>query len=474
MNIVLGTSPVMGSLDSVGFVPPLGLMYLAGNVRSLPGVNVRIVDGLSEGLTLEQATDKVVDLSPDIFGLTVWSTTIGRGLKLLRAVKAALPETLTILGGPHATLFDGLLLREVSELDMLFRGEGEHGFRELCQRLAAGQDIAGIPGLSFRSNGRVVRGEPQTIDDLDSLPLPARDVLKYDGYFTNWGGWHIPDFAKSATLLTSRGCPYHCTFCARLTPELGKWRPRSTENVFEELRQLSEEGCRTVYVVDENFTVDIARLRQLCEMLLKNNLGLEFLFEGALHHIDDSTLKLMHKAGFRAVIVGVESGSDAQLKRFNKPARSEEMAAGIRRAKKAHMIVGGFFIVGGPGETDEDAEASLKFLREVRPHVADNTILHVYPGSPLWRKLNSSNEPATLEAAQSRMGYEYPGQVPKETVDRRVKDFRETFGKTWLDWRRIFEVFDLVLHNPTVRSILKVALRRPGILLQMVRHPKSQ
>lgn len=469
MRIMLGTSPAEDSVATVGGQPPMGVLYVAASVSQLPQVEVRMLDGLAEGLTQEQATERVIDYSPDILGISVLSSTFQRGLRLLRRVKAARPGTLTALGGPHATLFDRLLLREAPEVDMIFRGEGERSFAEFCRRLLRQEDTAGVPGLSYRSKGHIIRGKAQGIHHLDSLPFPARNVLKYDGYFQRFLGWPVPLSHRTTSLLSSRGCPNHCTFCSRHIPGMGKFRVRSAENVFQELVQISAEGYDMVWFLDDNFTADVARVHKLCRMILDHKLGLRFGFGGTLHQLSESTLKLMKRAGFELVFVGVESGCDAQLKRFNKASGSLQMEEGVARAKRAHIFVVANFITGGPGETRADAEATEKFVRRTRPHFAETGILKVYPGSPLWRKMTGTGEPATLEGSSPRWVYEFPGQTDKETLQKRERSFRRSFARTWLHWRRPIDLFNLVLHSRTSRSALAALFRRPGRLFSTIR-----
>ena len=218
MNIVLATPPADGAPPKV--LPPMGLLYIAASLHNIPGLNVYLVDGLAEGLTSEEATKRILDLSPDVLGLSLFSTTIERGVRLLRKTKPASPDTLTVVGGIHATLFDSLLLKEVPEIDVVFRGEAEHSFPEMCRRITHAESIEGIPGFSYRSSGEVVRGDPQIIEDLDALPFPSVGSVSYDGYFTEWTEWTIPKVPKCATVLTSRGCPNHCTFCSNAQSEI--------------------------------------------------------------------------------------------------------------------------------------------------------------------------------------------------------------------------------------------------------------
>ena len=355
MKIVLATPPADGSKGR-GMPPPLGLIYVATAAQKTLGEKITIVDAYSEGLYAEEAADRVLAHQPDIFGLSVMSTNINRGLKLLKMVKQGRPAVTTVLGGQHGTLFDRLLLGEVPETDLVLRGEGEESFPRLCQTLQGNRSIAGLPGLSYRHQGKIVQGQPQVIQDLDALPFPDRTIPDYQGYYAQWGHWQTGIGVPVTSILSSRGCPGHCTFCTRIPKELSRWRPRSPENVLQELRQLSRDGYQMVVFTDENLTVSTSRMDHLCRLLIQANLKMRFAFEGFVEHLPDSTLGLMRQAGFDLFFMGVETGSDPQRRRYHKPGSAAAVARGIQRAKKHHFLVYTWLMIGGPGETQADLE----------------------------------------------------------------------------------------------------------------------
>ena len=228
MQIVLATPPADGDTWGIGSFPTLGLAYLASSVTSIPGMNVTVVDGLAEGLDLAEATERVLSVNPDMLGVTVTSMTIERGLKLIKSVKECRPDVVTIVGGHHATVFDSLLLNEVRELDFVLRGEGEESFPELCARLTRSEDVSGVKGLSYRADGKVIRGVPQAVSDLDSIAFPDREVFTYKGYGTQWGGLFHPTGLF-------RGTSHHGDF---------PWMPVSVHFLREDLTPVGPISCQ--------------------------------------------------------------------------------------------------------------------------------------------------------------------------------------------------------------------------------------
>lgn len=468
MKIVLATAPRVNEPWNSGSFPPLGLLYIAGGLKSLPEVRVEVVDTYGEGLDVDRSMERLLSMSPDVLGLTVTSGNVEDSRRLISKMKVSRPDIVVAAGGIHPTLFDRLMLEKIPELDFCLRGEGEESFSALCQRLQKGEDVAGLPGLSYRSNGAVVRGEPQVVADLDGLPFPDRSLLQYDGYGSQWYGFKLPSFPPMTTAFSSRGCPFKCSFCADTKICGGTYRSRSAENVFQELLFLSRLGYKFVIFFDDNLVFDVPRLNKLCSMILKQKLGMRLACAGTVHMLPQPTLDLMHEAGFDLLFVGVESGSDAQLKRFGKPVNRNGLAAGLRRARKAHLFTLASFVTGAPGETERDFQATLDFLKEVRPHLAEPNSLMVYPGSRLWEEINGPDEPETLEASYGRSIWRFPGQPDKATVKRRTQAFRKVFARTVFHWQRLFDFVDLMIHNPSMRHLVLSLLKKPSVLLPIL------
>jgi anaerobic magnesium-protoporphyrin IX monomethyl ester cyclase len=470
MKIVLATPPADGSKCGLGMPPPLGLIYVATAAQKTLGTKITIVDAYSEGLYAEEAASRVLAHQPDIFGLSVMSTNINRGLKLLKEVKKARPTVTTVLGGQHATLFDSLLLREVPEADMVLRGEGEESFPKLCQTLERNQSLTGLPGLSYRNGGKNIQGQPQVVQDLDGLPFPDHTIPDYQGYYAQWGYWQTGIGVPVTSILSSRGCPGHCTFCTRIPAELSRWRPRSSENVLQELRQLSREGYKMAVFTDENLTVSTSRMDHLCRLIIQDNLRMRFAFEGFVEHLPDSTLELMRQAGFDLFFMGVETGSDPQRRRYRKPGSAQAVAQGIQRAKKHHFLTYAWLMIGGPGETRADLENTKDFLKAAQPHLINIGNLRVHPGSQLWHDLVGLGEPATLKEADSREISDFSGQADQATL---AEQAREIYGfylkRLFLRRGALLDLLRLIKHNPLVRSFFRHSLKRFSLVLQLLK-----
>jgi radical SAM superfamily enzyme YgiQ (UPF0313 family) len=242
---------------------------------------------------------------------------------------------------------------------------------------------------------------------------------------------------------------------------------RSAENIFQEVLELQAQGNRIVFFQDENFSHSKKRVEQFCTMILDHKVSMRFGFQGTISHLPDNVLQLMHKAGFDFLFVGVETGSDAQLKRYRKPTTSAVLGQGIRRAKKAHMLVIGFFIHGGPGETLEENAATQKFVREARPHVCGASELSVQPGSVLWEELLRDGEPANLQASYPQRISAFPGQHTETDVRIRRRRFQRAMALSWRHWSRLIEMVDLLIYNRSLQMILKPLLKNYKSIVQL-------
>lgn len=469
MNIVLASTPLAENPWNTRSFPPLGLLYVAGGLKDLENVHVKIVDAFGEGLNVKESVERILANSPDILGLNVTSRNVDEAAKLLTELKALRPGLVTVAGGIHPTLFDTLMLKEIDALDFVIRGEGDESFGALCRNFRTQEPLADIQGVSYRFNGNVISGQPVEVADLNKLPFPDRSLLDFDGYGYQWYGYEFPDMPPLTTAVSSRGCPFNCLFCADTKFCGRRYRIRSAENVVAELLLLSRQGFEFVIFWDDNLVYDVNRLEKLCTMIRESNLNLRLACAGTFHKVPQRVMDLMHEAGFDIMFVGVESGSPAQLKRYQKPASRQELAGGIRRAKKAHIVTVASFVNGAPGETEGDFNNTKNFLREVRPHLADINPLMVHPGSQLWDQLNKSKTITTLADTHSFAIWRYPNQHDKQTVLGREKDFRSTFGKTWFGWRRFMELINLLFHNPTVRMVFKGIPKRPKSLLKFLK-----
>jgi len=282
--------------------PPLGILYIAAVLRD-EGIEVSIIDQPAEGLSNNTLVKRIMSMSPDIVGFTILSTSCISSTKVAKKIKNLNPEIITIFGGPHATINAERILKKYSWIDYVMRGEGEYATLAFVKSIEKDGDLNKIDGLCFRENGEIVTKESNVIEDLDTIPFVPYDMIEGNLY-GNICGMHVD---KVATILTSRGCPYACTFCAVSSLSKGKCRFRSPENVVKEIGDLITRGFTNIVINDDNFTLNQKRVLEICELIRNRKLEFNWFCEGRVDDGNINTYREMAKAGCKLIYFGIES-----------------------------------------------------------------------------------------------------------------------------------------------------------------------
>ncbi len=368
-----------------------GLGYLAGALIHAGYRDVEIFDGAVER---ESLADRLARDPFDIVGISSPTPLIHEAWRAGQMAKAH--GAITILGGPHLTLMpDESLMR--AEVDFVARGEAEETLVEFADAIGAQHavplqmSIPNIKGLSYRdSSGKIIHNPPRLLaQNLDAIPFPAYQLFKIERY-TNLQPLTdgLDPHARAYTIVTSRGCPYKCTYCSK--PITGNtWRARSVDKVLAEWKMLVEDfGATEIGVTDDIWNLNLNRAKEICRGLIE--LGLNRVPWITIHgmkvnHTDAELFQLMKRAGCTRVGFGVESGDENIIKSVIKKAQTlDQVRAAFRNAKAAGIETMGFFIFGMPGETEETMEKTIRFALELDPDVANFMMAAPYPGTELW------------------------------------------------------------------------------------------
>jgi len=353
-------------------VPPLGIAYLAA-VLEKKGHNVGIIDGFAEGLDYQTLENRIKDFVPDIVGITGMTPVIDNAFRTVKAARKYAKHI--IMGGPHASMVRKNIFEQAPEIDFSIQGEGETSISMLVDAIDKGSNISSIPGLITRD----FENPPACyIENLDSLPLPARHLLPNDKYR------YILSKGKVTTIFSSRGCPYHCIFCDK-TVFGSKWRARSSENVLEEIELVVRDlGVKSIVFYDDLFTVKKDRVVEICKGILDRDLDIEWKAEGRVNIVDEETLKWMKKAGCSMIAYGVESGNQKGLDYLNKGTKVEQIRNAFELTQKAGIKPMGYFVLGIPVETYEEEIGTIEFAKEIKAAYAQFSVLSPTPGTKLY------------------------------------------------------------------------------------------
>ncbi|HBG47435.1 MAG TPA: hypothetical protein DDW94_10685 [Deltaproteobacteria bacterium] len=322
----------------------------------------------------QEVADMIRKASPEYIGIQMYTGTFKSAQMVASIAKSLNPEVKIVVGGTHPSL-DPLGTIKCEHYDYVIRGEGEYTFTEILE----GKDRGGIKGLTFRDdNGKIVSNPPRDfIDDLDSLPFPARDRLFNGNGNTDTGA-----------IITGRGCPFQCSYCA--SPELSnkKTRYRSVENVLSELEFMTKRlNISLVRFQDDTFTLNKSRTSEICEGILRKGLAFQWVCDTRVDRIDRELLKLMKRAGCIRVKIGVESGSDEILKKVRKGVTVERIRRGVGVIKEAGIPLTIYLMIGFPGETDEDVKKTIRFAREIDADYNSLSVVAPYYGTGIYKNL---------------------------------------------------------------------------------------
>ncbi len=411
--------------------PPLGLAYLAA-VSERRGDQVRIYDGDVEETPLGTV---VQEFSPQVVGITANTTQITAAWRDAGLVKS-LCSAPVVLGGPHPTS-----LPEESAakpfVDVVVRSEGEATWLELLSRFEGGDRAWDIAGITYRNGEGAIVSTPDRVpipvQELDAMPFPAWHLFRLERY-TNLQPTVDRVDGPSLPILTSRGCPYRCSYCSQIGPR--RWRGRSVDSVVAEWRWLvRERGAAEIGVLDDSFNINRQRVLDICRRLVEEGLNRVpwIMINGIRANIaDEEVLGAMKRAGCIRVAFGVESGNQAILDSVvDKHLTLDQVRAAFRAARAVGLETIGFFIVGLPGETEATMDDTIRFACELDPLVANFSIATPFPGTAMYETVKAQGRILAetwddFVFFEGKARFEMPG-LPAELVERKWKEAYRRF-----------------------------------------------
>jgi anaerobic magnesium-protoporphyrin IX monomethyl ester cyclase len=351
--------------------PPLGLGYIASVLRE-KNHSVRITD-----LSFDANLPGMEEF--EIVGITSMTSNYPDALRVAGKAKAAGKKV--VVGGYHASFMDEEVLA-TGLVDYVVRGEGEYVMLDLVNALESGADSRSVKGVSYVEKGRVVRtGDAEMIEDLDSLPFPARDLMPMRAYPMKLDG------APMTSVITSRGCPYNCGFCAASRFCGSKWRARSPESVVDEVIHIKRKfGFKAISFTDDNFLLSPKRVSEICDRILRNRVNMNWM---ALCRADtivkeEHLVEKMHRAGARILFLGIESGNQEILDGYGKREEVEIFHRAISMLRTHGIRTWASFIIGAVGESKKMVQKTLDLAKKLDPYGAQFSILTPYPGTALF------------------------------------------------------------------------------------------
>jgi anaerobic magnesium-protoporphyrin IX monomethyl ester cyclase len=355
---------------------PLGLSYLAAVLEENQH-DVSVIDLQITNLNHKQLESELSHSDADIVGVTTSTLTYWPAVEVVKTSKKILPNALTILGGPHVTALPEQTLTESQEVDIVVRGEGEKTMLELADHANKIDYFSEIDGITYRKNGLIHQNKDRAFgENLDDLPHPAYKFFPLEKY-SMAGKNYLP-------IMTSRGCPFQCTFCLASKMCGTRFRTRSPKKVMEELEWLRDtHHADVVAFYDDTFTVDKKRASEICDLIKSHSFDLPWDCRTRVDQINKEILVKLRDANCKLVHFGVESGSQVMLDAMKKHTTVEKNAWAIKLAKEVGIGVAISVVVGYPGETEQMLKQTFDFIKKTKPDFVYVCQAIPYPGTEL-------------------------------------------------------------------------------------------
>lgn len=368
-----------------GHNPPLGLLYLASYIKQNSKHQVHVLDAQVDCLGYDDDfLKRIEDIGPDIVGVSAMTFTLIDVLKTIKLVqevgKKFDRKIITVLGGSHPHLYPEETIC-LENIDFVVKGEGEVSFLKLLEALDGNGNFSEIKGLVYRKDGQIFNNPVgDLIENLDGLPFPDRGLLPVNKYNSLLGAGRIV-----TTMITSRGCPFQCSFCNR--PHLGKrFRYHSAHRVVDEMEACIKMGIEEILIYDDTFTINRQRVLDVCSEINKRNLKFIWDIRARVDTVDAEVLKALMSAGCTRIHFGVEAGTEKILRVLNKGIHLDQIEKTFKIAKEVGFEILGYFIIGAPEETKEDILATIKFAKKLNPDYVHITILTPYPATEIYAR----------------------------------------------------------------------------------------
>ncbi len=409
---------------------PIYLSYAVAVVEEA-GFEVAFIDAIMDELSIDEFAQRVHELGADLLCMETSTPSIGFDLETAAAVKRLSPQTFVALLGSHPTFFDRQMIDENPVVDAVVRGEFEYTCADLAKALANGGDLSLVLGLTYRDEDGTAHRNPERphFEPLDDMPFPARHIVQGEGYRAGIYSGGYP-----TAMVSSRGCPFHCTFC--LWPEMlygHKFRARSAENVVAEIEQaVRVYGHDEIYFDDDTFSVDRQRVLDICRLIQEKGLHkeVEWIAQCRVDTVAREVLEAMKAANCGYILFGVESGSPAMLKKMKKGITVDKVRQAFALTKSVGIKTQAFFLFGMPGETQDTIRETIEFAKELSASSTQFAVAIPHPGTALYRECKengwlTSEDWADYTSEASLI--ETPWLTAKEVEAARVRAYREYY-----------------------------------------------
>ena len=376
----------------LGTIPPLGIMYLAAYIRTKFKAEIRIVNQKLNNMPDDELVKQAREFGADVVGLSVMTTNAYGLPYITSALKTALPDALVVIGGPHVSAFEARSL-EGNMADVAVPYEGEIAFEKIINAHFGGGNMAEVPGIFRRAKDGIISNSGITafIEDIDSLPFPAYDLIDLKSY------WRMPVMTASMrrgyiSLFSSRGCPFQCIYCHRIFGD--RLRLHSAQRVIEEMKfYIKQYGVNCFEFEDDIFNHDRKRLFEICELIgeLETRIGLSFPNGLRIDELNEGSIDALADAGMYYCSCPLESGSPRIQKMIEKNLNIRKYLENVKYAASKRIFTFGFVMMGFPHETEEDIRQTIDVSCMSKLHTVAFYTLAPFPNTKVYNIAMSKN-----------------------------------------------------------------------------------
>lgn len=376
-NILVTNVPKFVDQET-GKYPPLGLLYIAAAVLKFTDHQVEVLDACAENLNYSSLKTAIEDKKPDVVGIQTYTFTLIDTLETARIAKEINPGIKVVLGGIHVNIYpvESIIKKNV---DFLVLGEGEYIFVNLLNALHRKKDVSKVSGIVYKKDGKIINtGCTPLIEDLDAVPIPARELTKINLYTSV-----LAKQSPITTMFSSRGCPFQCIFCDR--PHLGKlFRARSASNVVDEMQVCSELGIKEIFFYDDTFSVDRQRVLDICNEIRNRALNICWDIRTRVDTVDEGLLDKLREAGCSRIHYGIESGVERISNILRKYIDLQKAKHIMKATHDAGITTLAYFMIGNPTETKKEILETIAYANRLTADFAHFAITVPFPATKLY------------------------------------------------------------------------------------------
>jgi anaerobic magnesium-protoporphyrin IX monomethyl ester cyclase len=462
MRVLLIDPPTKNYYSEVGLnLMPLGIGYLAAMLEQA-GHSVSVTDYQTE--SIDEKKIKFKDF--DLVGISSDTPRFNSAVQI--GQKARSEGAKVVFGGYHTSFLDEEPFTK-GAADFVIKGEGEHTLVNLVDMLEHGGDLSRIKGLAYKPNGLLHRNEPaELIKNLDELPIPKRELFEADHYLSTFEG------RRMATIVTSRGCPYDCYFCASSRLAGLKWRTRSLDSVFSELDYLLRNGHSSFIFIDDNFTLNYRRTIDFCDEVISRKWDIRWWCFSRVDTLvrHPEMVKKMADAGASTVFLGLESADQDILNNYQKRITLEQQEQAVKLLRENNIRIYGSFILGELHENSKMVKKTIRLAIRLKPETCQFSLLTPYPGSRLFQQLDKSQQLTTRDW-DLYDGLHLVFKNPNFQVNHLERLVRTAYRRYYMRLSNIIKALKEVVIRPTQIKKLVDYIRTIVFISRLINHSKS-